>query len=331
MSIDPIALTRTLVQIPSPTGHEGAVVDLMEATLGGLGYRVERQPVASGRDNLFATDGAPEVVLSSHLDVVPPDLPVAEDDEWIHGRGACDAKGVVATMVAAAIRLRDDGERRVGLLFVVGEETGGEGAERANALTPKGRFLINGEPTENRLSIGQKGAVTFALTAHGKAAHSAYPEEGRSATEFLLDALERIRALTLPADPLLGEPTLNIGQLSGGVAANVIPALAQATVMFRTVSDLAPIEEAVRTAAGPNVVVERKFHFGHVRSPSLPGWETTTVKFASDLAHLAPWGTGYQLGPGSIKFAHTAEERVRKADLLFGVEQYVRLVRTLIA
>ncbi len=330
MPIDPVALTRQLVQIPSPTGEEAAVVDFMERTLLGLGYSVRRQPVARRGDNLYATLEPPVVVLSSHLDVVPPDLSFHEDDEWLHGRGSCDAKGIVATMVAAATRLREEGERRVGLLFVVGEETGGDGAQAAAALGPKGRFLINGEPTENKLSIGQKGAVCYDVVARGKAAHSGYPEEGVSATERLLDAVGRIRALVLPTDPILGETTLNVGQLSGGVAPNVIPAEAAAVLMFRTVGPHEPLDQAVRAAAGPAVTVERRFQFGPVRSEALPGWETTTVKYASDLAHLTSWGTGYQLGPGSILVAHTAEERVRKADLREGVEQYVRLVGELL-
>jgi len=328
---DPIELTRQLVRIPSPTGHEGPVVDFVEAVLKSLDYRVTRQSVSDGRANLYAYASPPEVVLSTHLDVVPPHLDFAEDDEWIYGRGACDAKGIAAAMIAAASRLRDGGESRVGLLFVVGEETGGEGAQLANALSPKGRFLINGEPTENLLSIGQKGAVAYRLTARGKAAHSAYPEEGRSATELLLDAIAAIRRFELPADPLLGDTTLNIGQISGGVAANVIPDLASATLMYRTVADPAPLEADIRRVAGTAIAVERLFGFGHVRSPGLPGWDTTTVKFASDLAHLGSWGVGYQLGPGTIRVAHTMHEKVRKSELITGVERYIQLVNHLLA
>jgi acetylornithine deacetylase len=328
--IDPVQLTRDLVRIPSPTGQEEAVVALMADLLDRLGYRLTRLPVTPGREVLYATLDPPVVVLSTHLDVVPPHLDLREDEEWLHGRGACDAKGVAAAMVAAADRLRAEGERRVGLLFVVGEETGGDGAQAANRLEPKGRFLINGEPTENRLSIGQKGAVAFEITAAGRAAHSAYPEEGHSAIDDLLDAIARVRGLALPTDPLLGDTTLNIGLISGGVAANVIPAAAAATLLFRTVSDQEALERLIRDAAGPAVKLRRLFGFRHVLSPALEGWETTTVKFASDLAHLTPWGVGYQLGPGTIKVAHTAEERIRKAELIEGVDRYVRLARQLL-
>jgi acetylornithine deacetylase len=323
MSVDPISLTRDLVRIPSPTGEEAAVVAFMAELLTRLGYNVARLEVTPGRDILYATLESPVLVFTTHLDVVPPHLPVGEDAEWLYGRGTCDAKGLAAAMVAAAERLRDEGEQRIGLLFMVGEETGGDGAQAASALEPKGRFLINGEPTENRLSIGQKGSVCFTLEATGKAAHSAYPEEGRSAIELLLDALERIRALELPSDPLLGDTTLNIGLLAGGVAPNVIPPEASATLLYRTVADPGPLELAVRQAAGPEIRVERRFGFRHVRSTPLPGWDTTTVKFASDLA--------YQMGPGSIRFAHTAQERIRKADLEAGVECYVRLAKQLLS
>jgi len=328
--IDPAALTRDLVEIPSPTGEETAVVAFMHELLVRLGYQVKRLEVAPGRDVLYATLEPPTIVFSTHLDVVPPHLPFAEDDEWLYGRGTCDAKGIAAAMVAAADRLRSEGEQRIGLLFVVGEETGGDGAQAASALEPKGKYLINGEPTENRLSIGQKGALCLTLHAAGKAAHSAYPEEGRSAIEALLDALERIRGLALPTEPLLGSTTLNIGQIAGGVAPNVIPPEADATLLFRTVADADQLERAMRDAAGPGVEVRRGYGFPHVRSRPLPGWETTTVKFASDLGHLGAWGEGYQLGPGTIRVAHTAEERIRRTELRDGVECYVRLATQLL-
>jgi acetylornithine deacetylase len=328
--MDPIRLARDLCSIPSVTGEEGPVVDFMADLLARLGYRVRRQPVTPGRDVVYALLDDPTVVLSTHLDVVPPHLPLAEDAEWLYGRGACDAKGIAAAMVAAAERLRAAGERRIGLLFVVGEEAGSDGARACALLEPKGRYLINGEPTENKLSIGQKGALCLGLTARGVAAHSAYPEEGRSAIDALLDLLDRIRALSLPVDPVLGATTLNIGQIAGGVAANVIPPSASATLLFRTVADAAELEATVRRLAGDDVAVEHRFEFRPVRSRPLPGWDTTTVKFASDLAHLDAWGEGYQMGPGSIRVAHTAEERILKRDIEEGVARYVRLANALL-
>lgn len=328
--MDPIELTRELCAVYSPTGREAAVTALVARRLGDLGWSVARQPVGPGRDNLYATLDPPVVVFCTHLDVVPPELPLAEDDEWLRGRGVCDAKGIAAAMIAAAQELRAAGERRIGLLFTVGEETGSDGAKAASGLGPRGRFLVNGEPTENRLSIGQKGALLLRLEAAGRAAHSAYPEEGVSAVDALLLTLERIRRLPLPDDPLLGATTLNIGLISGGVAANVIPPAAQADLLFRTVTGTGSLREAVQQACAPGVTARVIFDTPSVKAPALPGWDTTVVSYASDLPHLAAWGTSYQLGPGTIRVAHTNDERIRKADLVAGVSAYVRLARQLI-
>lgn len=328
--MDPIDLTRELCAVYSPTGSEAAVTALLERRLAGLGWTVARQPVSPGRDNLYATLDPPVVVFCTHLDVVPPELPLAEDDEWLRGRGVCDAKGIAAAMIVAAQELRAAGERRIGLLFTVGEETGSDGARAASRLEPRGRFLINGEPTENRLSIGQKGALLFRLEAVGRAAHSAYPEEGVSAVDALLLTLERVRRLSFPDDPLLGPTTLNTGLISGGVAANVIPPTAQADLLFRTVTDTGSLRDAVQRACAPGVSARVIFDTPSVKSPALPGWDTTVVSYASDLPHLAAWGTGYQLGPGTIRVAHTDDERIRKDDLVAGVSAYVRLARHLI-
>jgi acetylornithine deacetylase len=329
--MDPIALTRELIGIPSPTGEEGAVVDFMAGVLEREGFRVVRQPVSPGRANLYATTEPPELVFSTHLDVVPPHLNVHEDDDTLHGRGACDAKGLAAAMLAAALTLRSRGENRIGLLFVVGEENGSDGARAAADLTPRGRFLINGEPTENRLCIGQKGALRVSLTARGRAAHSGYPGEGSSAVDALLDTLERIRAIPIPSDALLGASTLNIGRIAGGVAPNVIPADASAELLFRTVADTGTLRQAIAAAADPRVTVEFPLEIPSVLSSPVPGWETTVVSYASDLPFLAPWGERYQLGPGTIRLAHTAEERIGKRELLDGVERYVSLATTLLS
>jgi acetylornithine deacetylase len=233
--------------------------------------------------------------------------------------------------VAAAERLAARGERRIGLLFVVGEENGSDGARAAAALEPRGRFLVNGEPTENRLSIGQKGSLRIDLEAEGRAAHSAYPDEGQSAIDPLLDTLERLRRLPLPSDPLLGPSTLNIGIIQGGVAPNVIPAYAKAQVHFRTVGPTAELKRAIDAALGPGVVVTAAVEIPAYKSAAPVGWDTTFVAFASDLPFLSAWGRGYQLGPGTIRVAHTDEERIRKSDLLRGVDLYVKLATDLLA
>jgi acetylornithine deacetylase len=330
--MDALELTRSLVALETPTGAEGPATDFLDAALRRAGYNVVRQPVSPGRENLYAYREAPALVFSTHLDTVPPYIPLSEDAESIHGRGSCDAKGLAAAMVAAAERLAQQGERRIGLLFVVGEENGSDGAQAAASLGPRGRFLINGEPTENRLSVGQKGSLRVDLQAAGRAAHSAYPDEGVSAIAALLDTIERIRRLPLPVDPLLGQSTLNLGLIGGGVAPNVIPPAASAQLLIRTVEPTGPLKDAIKTLLAPGVTVDFRVDLPFYKGGAAPaGWETTVVSYASDLPFLAPWGERYQLGPGTIRVAHTSREHIRKADLLRGVDLYVRLASDLLA
>jgi acetylornithine deacetylase len=330
--MDALALTRSLVALETPTGFEGAATDFLDDMLRQAGYRTVRQTVTAGRENLYAYREPPALVFSTHLDTVPPYVPLREDADSIHGRGSCDAKGLAAAMVAAAERLAARGERRVGLLFLVGEENGSDGARVAADLGPKGRFLINGEPTENRLCIGQKGSLRVDLAATGRAAHSAYPEQGVSAIAALLDTIERIRRLPLPSDPLLGQSTLNLGLIGGGVAPNVIPPAATAQLLIRTVEPSQPLKEAIRSVLAAGVTVEFPVELPFHKGGSAPaGWDTTVVSYASDLPFLSAWGERYQLGPGTILVAHTNDEHIRKADLLRGVDLYERLASDLLA
>jgi len=331
--LDALDLTRQLVRLETPTGNEGPAVALLEGVLKRLGYTVHRQPVTPGRDNLYAYRERPELVFTTHLDCVPPYVPLREDDTHLHGRGSCDAKGLAAAMVAAAEQLAASGERRIGLLFVVGEENGSDGAQTARALEPRGRFLINGEPTENRLSLGQKGSLKIVLEAEGVAAHSGYPELGRSALLPILDTIERLRRMPLPEDPLLGKGTLNVGVVQGGVAPNVIPPSARAELLMRLVgpSDELRKQVAVLVPAEVRVSFPTELPYFKNTNPPPAGWETTVVSYASDLPFYEGWGERYQLGPGTIRVAHTSEERIAKAELLQGVELYVRLARELLA
>jgi acetylornithine deacetylase len=330
--MDPLELTRALVALETPTGSEGPATDFLDDTLRHAGYRTLRQPIGAGRHNLYAYRESPVLVFSTHLDTVPPYIPLAEDAVAIHGRGSCDAKGIAAAMIGAAERLAARGERRIGLLFLVGEENGSDGARAASELGPKGRFLINGEPTENRLSIGQKGSLRVDLEATGRAAHSAYPGEGVSAFELLLDTIERIRRMPLPTDPLLGPSTLNLGLIKGGVAPNVIPPFASAQLLIRTVEPSDELKDRIRSLLSPGVSVQFPVEMPFFKGGKAPaGWETVVVSYASDLPFLAAWGEGYQLGPGTIRVAHTSHEHIRKADLLRGVELYERLAGDLLA
>jgi acetylornithine deacetylase len=329
--MDVLQLTRDLVSIDSTTGREGPVAAFVADLLERGGWTVQRQPVDGDRMNVYATRGTPVVVFSTHLDTVPPYIPLREDADTLHGRGTCDAKGLAAAMIAAAETLVAEGEERVGLLFLVGEENGSDGAVAASALAPRGRYLVNGEPTEGKLCVGQKGVLRVDVKATGRAAHSAYPEEGSSAIVALLETLRRIRRLSPPFDPRLGSTTLNVGLISGGVAPNVIPAAAEATLLYRTVAPTGALRQAVLATAEPGVEITFPLEIPSVTAETLPGWECTTVSFASDLPFLAAWGTGYQFGPGTIRVAHTEDEHIAKAELLHGVECYARLARELIA
>lgn len=328
---DPAALAAELVRIPSPTGHEAAVAAHVAELLAQAGWTITRQPVEGNRFNVYARRDDPLVVLTTHLDTVPPELPVAETDEWLAGRGAADAKGIAAAQMTAAQALAADGERRVGLLFVVGEEGPSDGARAAAALEPKGRYVINGEPTGNRLALGTKGSIRLELTTRGRTAHSAYPEEGDSAIVRMLDALQQVRALQFPADDVLGDVTLNVGILEGGIAPNVIPDRCRAQLMYRTVRDNDEIVRAVRAAVGKAVAVDVQLSLPPVRLKAREGFETTVVRFGTDLHYLEPWGERFLIGPGSIHVAHTDHERVATADLRRAVDLYVRLTRLLLA
>jgi acetylornithine deacetylase len=325
-------LTRSLIDIDSTTGRERELGELLYRYLEELARRaggtVERMPVEGDRFDLFAAWGEPAVVLSTHMDTVPPSFPSTEDGEFIYGRGACDAKGGIAAMIQAIEDLLGEGRQGFGLLLVVGEETDSAGAQAANRHPRGSRYLVNGEPTENRLALGSKGMLYLALEAEGHAAHSAYPELGDSAIDKLLDVLARLRLLPLPTDPVLGETTLNIGTISGGRASNVVPDLARAEVTFRTVGETAELRRRIAAAvnAAPGVRIAEIRETPAVRLGSLPGFETTIVKYTTDVPRLGAWGEPFLLGPGSIHVAHTAEERVAKRDLQEAVGLYKEMV-----
>lgn len=328
-------LTRALVDIESISGNEETVGLFLFDYLSGLtarhGGRIERMEVEPRRFNVFAQWGdRPHVTLSTHMDTVPPFFPSREDDTHIWGRAACDTKGIIASMITAAERLLENGGRNLGLLFVVGEERNSAGAFRA-AKEPRGsRFLINGEPTENKLALGSKGALRYELIAHGKMAHSAYPELGESAIEKLLDTLTDVRRIPLPVDPTLGRSTLNIGTISGGRAPNVIPDQARAEIFIRLVGDSSATKKAMLDAVRGRVEVNEVLEIPALRLGALDGMETTVVAYTTDIPAFGnTWGQPFLFGPGTIHVAHTLEERVPKRQLLDAVEIYQRMVQDL--
>lgn len=327
-------LTRRLIDIESVTPNEGEVGDFLFGYLSGMAQRyggaMERMPVEPGRDNIFVRFGDPLVTLSTHIDTVPPFIPASEDGDNIYGRGACDTKGIIAAMIGAAERLLGTGFRNFGLLFVVGEERNSAGAQVA-AENPRGsRFIINGEPTENRLALGSKGALRFEVLAKGKMAHSAYPELGDSAILKLLNGLDRIRQLPLPTDKVLGPSTLNIGTISGGRAPNVIPDEAKAEVFIRVVGDVTELRKQVAAAAIPDCEAEEILFIPAVQLGSLNGMNTTVVAFTTDIpAFQNAWGQPFLIGPGSIHVAHTSGEYIPKSQIIEAVELYQQMVRRL--
>ena len=327
-------LTRRLVDIESITPHEREVANFLWHSLGDLARRfngrIERMPVEENRDNLFVRFGEPVVVLSTHMDTVPPFIPSREDDEYIWGRGACDTKGIIASMIVAAEQLLASGRRNFGLLFVVGEERNSAGAHVAAKTSRGSKFIINGEPTENKLALGSKGALRYEIVATGRMAHSAYPELGESAIEKLLNALERIRRLNLPVDEVLGASTLNIGTIQGGRAPNVIPDQAQAEIFIRVVGDVTLLRQQVENVARPDATAKEILFIPAVHLGSLDGFETTIVAYTTDIpAFGGAWGKPYLIGPGSIHVAHTTEERIPKSQLLRAIKLYEQLVETL--
>jgi acetylornithine deacetylase len=343
MAIDPIQLTRQLVDIESTTYNEAPAGVFLHEYLSVQRYAVERTPVAQPdrsrtpgagtgeRFNVYAAlpGITPDVVLSTHMDTVPPFFGCTEDDEFLYGRGTCDAKGIIAAQVAAADQLRDSGIK-VGLLFLVGEERDSAGAAAAN-LAPRGsKFLINGEPTDNRLALASKGALRVELRAKGRMAHSAYPELGESAIDKLISALHDVMALPLPVEPEIGPSTMNIGLIEGGRAPNVIADKAEAHILIRLVGPADETKKAIVATVGDRANVNFSLELPFVRMRKVGNLPTMVAKFTTDIPSLTAWGEPFLLGPGSIHVAHTPAEKIAKKELLEAVDLYVELATSLV-
>lgn len=339
MRLDPIVFTRQLVDIESTTYHEGAVGDFLAEFLAGRGWNVEKTPVPQPEEsrnhgprwNVYAgpSSGRPDLVFSTHMDTVPPFIAFSEDEEYLYGRGTCDAKGIIAAQTAAAEALQEAGFQ-VGLLFVSGEERDSAGAMAAN-LSPKGsKFLINGEPTDNRLALASKGALRVVLRSHGKMAHSAYPELGDSAINKMVEVLHRLLALELPVEEEVGPSTLNIGLMSGGRAPNVIADQAEAQLLIRLVGDSSATKQAILQAAQGLADVDYTLEIPFVRMRHIQGLPTMVAAFTTDIPKLSNWGEPLLLGPGSIHVAHTPHEKLSKKELHEAVTLYQQIARQLL-
>ena len=330
--MDVVAFTRQLVDIESITGNEGRVGEFLSAELNRLGYRAEKMRVEGERCNVYATraeEPHPAIFFSTHMDTVPPFIPSSEDATRVYGRGSCDAKGIIAAQVAAAEQLRLDGVY-VGLLFLVGEERDSLGAKVANQRPTGCKFLINGEPTENRIAVASKGALRVELTSYGRMAHSAYPELGESAIDKLLEALTQLRAMKLPEVEGIGATTLNIGVIEGGRAPNVIADRARAQLLYRLVGPSDRIKQEIRGAVGGLAQVDFILEIPFVRLRTLDGLPTMVAAFTTDIPALTNWGEPLLVGPGSIHVAHTEGEYVEKNQLHEAVELYCGIAKRLI-
>jgi acetylornithine deacetylase len=329
--VDIVALTRALVDIDSTTGREGAAGRWLADYLRGRGWPVVEQRVDDTRFNVIAAADTPAVTFSTHFDCVPPFFPSRIEGDRLYGRGACDAKGILAAQVAAADRLRRTGDR-VGLLFVVGEERGSDGARVANDTTPDAgsAFLIDGEPTDNRLGLATRGILRLKLRASGRAAHSSFPELGESAIDKLIDAVVELRSIALPRDPVLGQTHFTVGLIAGGVAPNVVSPSAEAEVMFRTVSDAAEVRRAVAPLER-RVAIEHILEVPPVHLRTVPGFDSAVFPYTTDIPFLTRWGAPLLFGPGSIHVAHTADEFVSIAELSAAADHYVALARALLS
>jgi acetylornithine deacetylase len=328
-----------MVDIESITGNEAAMGEFLLFELTALGFKAEKMPVpfppditGGGRErfNVYATTGGrPKIVFSTHMDTVPPFLPAREEATRIYGRGACDAKGIMAAQIAAAVRLRESG-LSVGLLYVVGEERDSLGAATANDYSPQPSYLINGEPTDNRLATASKGSLRVQLTATGRMAHSAYPELGESAIDKLLEALQRLRLMSLEVNPEIGPSTLNIGLIEGGRAPNVIPDYAHADLLYRLVGPSQELRRQILETAGSLVKVEVPLELPFLRLRTVDGLPTMIAAFTTDIPKLTNWGEPLLIGPGSIHVAHTDGEFIEKQQLAEAIDLYCAIAKRLI-
>jgi len=338
--MDAVTLTRQLVDIESITGNEAAVGNCLYGELCRLGYRTLKMPVEANRFNLYAVpetesrkpEAEPAITFSTHMDTVPPFISSSEDAEKIYGRGSCDAKGIIAAQIAASERLRKE-DISVGLLFVVGEERDSLGAHAANQYAEKNgsplKYLVNGEPTENKLALASKGTLRVEVTAKGRMAHSAYPELGESAIDKLIPALARLRAMALPSDPEVGPCTLNIGLIEGGRAPNVIPDYAHADLLYRLIGPTEELRHQICTTAGDRVQVTFPLELPFMRMHTVDGLPTMIAAFTTDIPKLTHWGAPLLVGPGSIHVAHTEREHIEKAQLHEAIELYCKIARQL--
>ncbi|MGD2089453.1 MAG: M20/M25/M40 family metallo-hydrolase [Candidatus Aminicenantes bacterium] len=328
--METLELTRKLIDIRSTTGEESAIMVFLAEYLENIGFQVSKQKVEKDRFNILAKVGEPRAVLSTHTDTVPPYFPLSEDEEYIYGRGACDTKGIIAAQIKAAELLLKQDIRNFGLLFMVGEEEKSDGAAAANTIPNTCRWLVNGEPTANKMAVGTKGALNVKLTVKGKACHSAYPEQGESAIDKMLDILTDINQIQWPVHERLGATTCNIGVISGGIQPNVLAPHAEAQLMFRVVTSTNDIKEQLREVVSVRGELDFYFACEPIITHVLDGFPTMIAAYRTDIPFLTNWGTPLLLGPGNILDAHSPGEKIAKAQILEAVDHYADIIRRLL-
>jgi acetylornithine deacetylase len=324
--------TLQLCQVDSTTGHEARMIPLLTGMFRNLGARILWQSVEGGRCNLLATWGNPKLLFTTHLDTVPSYLPSHREGDRLWGRGTCDAKGILATMMETLRLLLAEGRKDLAFLGVVGEETDSLGARIALDLKrnlPNLQGVINGEPTGNILATGQRGSAHLYLRCQGRAAHSGTPEEGVNAAFPLFDWIDNLRRLPERADPVLGPEVWNLGTLQAGRAINVVPDEAEARLFARTVVGSTFVQDVQRLR--PEVgEVDVLFERGPEVFPKVEGFPMGPVPFGSDahiLRDLVRDRFIAMTGPGSIRVAHTEDEFLDLADAVAGTRQYLGLAR----
>lgn len=327
-----LTLAATLIDIPSVTGNEAAIADYISQWMRARGWPVEELEVEGQRRNVFVAFGTPRIVFSTHMDVVPgPEslFSSKRDSEILYGRGACDAKGILATILVLAEQLRAEGAENFGLLFVVGEETDGIGARTAvPVLKNRGiEVLVNGEPTEGNFARATKGILDFEVQITGKSCHSGYPKQGIDANRALVECAAKLYAGNFGSDPILGESLINIGVVDGGSASNVLAAEARMTCCVRTVTDsnASALAEIKRLTVPHKVTVTRNALPVQL---AVPDWEESPyiAAYGTDVPYLQELGCRcYMCGPGTILNAHTDHESLSAAEVAMAYDKYYRL------
>jgi len=327
-------LCQEAIRHESLPGAEAEVVALFKREMEALGWAPMCLPLTGERANLFVQFGEPTIVFTTHLDVVaaPPHLftPRLEGDV-LYGRGACDAKGIAATMMVVARVLLEAGHTGFGLLFVVGEEEDGAGAQAAaQQLQGKGiRFLINGEPTEGRVAQAHKGGLGFRVHVTGKACHSGYPEAGYDANREALGIANQLLGVDFGESAPLGKATLNLGRIDGGVGASIVSPHAVIEGLVRTIGPNRAVIDRLREVVG-SATLEITYDVPCTKLLEVPGLPSSVVSYCCDIPFFAPLEAKAVLyGPGSILRAHTDEEYITRQEIEDAIQGYQHIFRYL--